>query len=177
MIILFMILTLPALAQSQTSHRAERKEKKTQKEQSLQANHQMLLDLTKNHQWILEANTIYDKQGMSYPVDASTNFVSAKGDEMTIQLAFPNRIGWNGLGGITVDGTVQQYDVKEVKNGINITIDMSSMPLGFSTVLINIRDDGNARATIDTVTGNQITFSGNIQDLQQSRAFKGQASY
>lgn len=52
---------------------------------------------------------------MAY-VNSNTNFVSVKGDKAVVQVAFNIPVGGpNGIGGVTVDGSVSDYEVKTDK--------------------------------------------------------------
>ena len=77
--------------------------------------------------FVLEADKIIFKRGNFVYVNSNVNFVSMKDDRATIQLSFnfaPS--GPNGLGGITVDGTVSGFEMKTDKKGLT-TLSMAVM--------------------------------------------------
>lgn len=163
-------------AQSKREQRkAERVERKEQEKQQLEANIEKLLSLVEERQLVLEAHTIYDRRQNSYPVSPSTNFVAINGKYATIQIAFPGAIGRNGLGGVTIDGRVSSYEVSHKKKNAPITINaqVSSATLGNSTLTLRIYDNGTARASIRGSFGSEISFAGNLVNLENTTVYKG----
>ena len=62
----------------------------------------------------LEADKIEFKYGQTAFVNSNTNFVSVKGDKSVVQVAFNIPVpGPNGIGGITMDGNVSNYEIKK----------------------------------------------------------------
>lgn len=60
----------------------------------------------------LEADKVVFKYGQTAFVNTNTNFVSVKGDKSVVQVALNIPVsGPNGLGGITLDGNVSNYDM------------------------------------------------------------------
>lgn len=58
-----------------------------------------------NKQFVLEANQVVFRNGMSAFVTSNTNFVLMNGNRATVQTAFNTPYpGPNGIGGVTVDG-------------------------------------------------------------------------
>ena len=61
----------------------------------------------------MEADHVVFKYGNMAYVNSNTNFVSVKGDKAVVQVAFNIPVsGPNGIGGVTVDGSVSDYEVK-----------------------------------------------------------------
>lgn len=135
------------------------------------------LSIAQDKQWVLEAHTVFEKGGRSFPMNPTTNFVSVIGDETTIQLSFNGIVGWNGVGGITLEGKTTKYEVSESKNGITITMTAIGSGMGPADLLVTIGSDGNGRATISGNWGQRITFSGNFVASEDSRVYKGTPTY
>lgn len=133
--------------------------------------------LAQDKNWVLEAHTVFEKGGRSFPMNPSINFVSAIGDETTIQLSFNGIIGWNGVGGITLEGKTTKYDVSESKNAITITLTAIGSGMGPADLLVTIGADGNGRATISGNWGQRITFAGSFVNSEDSRVYKGSPTY
>lgn len=182
-LLLFMGLSFSATtvnAQSKREQRkAERAEHKRQESQQLEANRERLLSLIDEKQFVLEAHTIYDSRQNSYPVSPNTNFVAMNGKNATIQIAFPGAIGRNGLGGITIDGTISGYEVRSKKNKSPITIyaQVSSATLGNSTLTMQVYGNGAARANIRGAFGAEVAFSGNLASLDNTTVYKGSPDF
>lgn len=76
-----------------------------------------------NQTFVLEADRVYFKYGISAFVSSNTNFVGLDGDKAVVQVAFNVPFsGPNGLGGITVDGNASNYKVKTDKKVIFMSV-------------------------------------------------------
>ena len=105
---LLIIASGSLLAQSASEDRkATKKAKKEQEEKLNIEKTNRLYGLVEQKQFVLEANTLFDKSGMSFQLNSNINFVGFDGKNATIQLAFDQLVGWNGVGGITLDGTIE----------------------------------------------------------------------
>ena len=125
--------------------------------------------------WVIETHTIYDREGMSYPVNPSINFVGVVEEMMVVQLSFLDIPGWNGVGGITMEGKVSDYAVKG-KEGKPITINArgAGAVLGTVDLQISINSSGQASCTIRTATdGTRITFAGQYVNAAESTVYQG----
>jgi hypothetical protein len=154
--------------------------KKSKKEEENRARQEALSGyetIASEKAWVIEAHTVYNKGGGSFPMNPTTNFVRVNGDETTFQLAFNGIAGWNGIGGITLDGHVNKYVVSENKNAITISMLAMGPGMGPVDVLITVGPDGNGRATISGNWGERITFAGRFVPFEASRIFKGTPTY
>lgn len=126
----------------------------------------------------LEADKVEFKYGQTAFVNSNTNFVSVTGDKSVVQVAFNVPVsGPNGIGGITLDGNISNYEVKKDKKG-NINVSMNVMGTGISA-LVNISlYSGSNKASV-TITpnfnSNRLTFTGVIVPSSSSRVFKGRS--
>ena len=107
---------------------------------------------------------------MGYPVNGisnSTNFVLQQGDHAWIQLVYNSYvIGDNGLGGITVDGSVSREKIKTKKNGDTVYSFVVSGASVHATVSITIFAGTNqVVATVDPTfanSNNRVTMYGTL---------------
>lgn len=157
---------------SRTPMKQDRLERKQQKALEQQEMKEVLLDLVHNQSFVLEADALYDRYRNRYNATAN-NFIMFDGERMVLQTAFPTRIGYNGLGGITVDGKITDYKITESKNAISITAQVISSMLGHGTLIMNIGNSGYADATFSDTWGNRISFSGHLESLEDSKLFEG----
>lgn len=131
-----------------------------------------------NKSFVLEADRIVFKYGQSTYVTSTTNFVSVNDDKATVQIAFPGaRLGPNGLGGITVDGTLSKYVIKYDKKG-NLSLSFSVQGIGISAQVLVRMSDGSNIATADispNFNSNRMTMRGSIIPLEDSNIFKGRS--
>lgn len=126
--------------------------------------------------FVVEADAVTFKYGTRVQVNSTTNFISMNGDRAVVQIA-PSYFhsGPNGVGGITVEGTVSNvrktYDKKGrlhfsmnvVGRGINATVSLTLYP-------------GSNRVTADvspTFNSNDVRLDGYIVPYDFSRTFEG----
>lgn len=126
----------------------------------------------------LEADQVIFKYGQMAYVTSNTNFVSVKDDHAVVQVAFNIPVsGPNGLGGVTVEGTFTEYDLKKDKKG-NVTLSINVMGTGISArVDITLYQGGN-NATVSITpnfNSNRMTLNGVIVPLHKSSVFKGRS--
>ena len=129
-------------------------------------------------EFTLEADQVVFKYGQTAYVSSNTNFVSVKGKNAVVQVAFNiPASGFNGLGGITVDGTVSGYETKKDKKG-NVHVSMNVMGIGISArVDISMtRGSNNASVTISpNFNSNRLTLNGVVLPAERSNVFKGRS--
>ena len=158
---------------SKAQRKQERLERKQQKALQKQEMQEKLMELVKNQSFVLEADALYDRYRNRYNATAN-NFIMLDGDRVVLQTAFPSGIGYNGLGGITVNGRLVDYEVKTRNDqSISITAQVNSTILGHGMLTIHIGSTGYADATFSDNWGNRISFSGRIQSLEDSYLFEG----
>ena len=126
----------------------------------------------------LEADKVVFKYGQTAFVNTNTNFVSVKGDKSVVQVALNIPVsGPNGLGGITLDGNVSNYEVQKDKKG-NIHVSMNVMGTGISAMIdIDLYKGSNkASVTISpNFNSNRMTLTGVVIPSSDSRVFKGRS--
>jgi hypothetical protein len=164
---------------AQTSSREQRKiekaEKKRLKEEEQRKNHELVISLVKDKTYVLEATTLSGRYGYQYQVSPTTNFVKIEGDQIVVQTANNFGIGYNGLGGITINGTIRDYQITNEKNGVTVFIRFADPVMGMSTLNMSIQESGYARATVLGNWGARATFQGQFTDLEESRVYKGRS--
>lgn len=147
-----------------------------------EAEQKMLFDMAvqalNDREFVLEADRITFKYGRQAYVSPNTNFISMSGDEATIQLAFNSPYaGPNGIGGITVDGSVSNVKMKTDKKG-NVSYSMNVMGAGVSATvtfdLIAGTNQCSARIT-PNFNSSVITFTGYVYNKEQSNVYKGRS--
>lgn len=124
----------------------------------------------------LEADQVIFKYGQTAYVASNTNFVSVKDDHAVVQTAFNVPVsGLNGLGGVTVEGTFTNYDLKKDKRG-NLLLSMNVSGVGISARVDITLYKGSNEAMVDIMpnfNSNRITLRGVILPLAKSSVFKG----
>lgn len=157
---------------------AERARMKAEEQAADQLSYQQAVQAIKDKQFVLEANQVVFKYGQTAFVSSNTNFVMLNGNRATVQIAFNTPYpGPNGIGGVTVDGTVSDVKTSMDKKG-NVNCNFSVQGIGISAqVFITLTNGGNnATVTVNpNFNSNTLTLSGNLVPLDQSDVFKGRA--
>ena len=140
---------------------------------------EIITDLVNSHRFILEADFIAGRSGSRHPVNSTLNFILVDSSEAVLQLGSPYGMGFNGVGGITIDGTVTKYELVEKKNrnsvSYSITLYIMSS-LGTYDIQIWVSQSGYADATVRGNYSGSVVYSGKLVPLKQSRIYKGMSS-
>ena len=93
-----------------------------------------------------------------------------------VQVAFNIPVpGPNGIGGITLDGNVSNYEIKKDKRG-NIDVTMNVMGTGISAMVNISLYSGSNKASVTispNFNSNRITLTGIVVPSFRSRVYKG----
>jgi hypothetical protein len=109
-------------------------------------------------------------------VNSNTSFLSVKGNRAVVQNS-PSYFasGPNGVGGVTVDGTISGLEVKTDSKG-RTTLSMSVMGIGINAQIeIYLFPDSNqASATIyPNFNSNTIWIQGSVVPYENANVFEG----
>jgi len=154
--------------------------RKAKKEEDKRKREEALIEFEKYaemREWVVEAHTVFDKQGQSYQMDPNINFVGVDKDETTVQLSFTGLMGWNGVGGVTLEGKIGKYEYSSDGKSLNITMSAMGSGLGVVDIFMTVTGDGNGRATVSGNWGERITFQGKFVSLEESTVYKGTITY
>lgn len=164
--------------ETQLSKKQQKALRKAQESAEAKLRYDIAYQAIKDRKFVLEADKITFKRGQFVYVTSFTNFIMVNGDNATVQLAFNTmRSGPNGIGGITVDGTISNPKMKVNKKG-DVTYSFAVQGAGISAQ-INLRltrDDNTAEADVNpNFNSNRTTMSGTIVPLEESTVFKGRS--
>ena len=99
-------------------------------------------------------------------------------ERATIQLAFNTAAaGPNGIGGITVDGSASNIEMKTDKKG-NVTFSMmvQGVAVSANVTIRMVKGTNKCTATVSpNFNSNRISFTGYLYPSDQSNVFKGRA--
>jgi len=161
-----------AKKEKKATKKAERKQE--QKEITLKSN-----AMISSRFWVLEATTVQGRSGSgAYNLDPSLNFIVVEQDKGTIQLAFGHLVGWNGVGGITLDGNIKSYEViPGKKDGDAVTLTARFVGPGVNADL-RLRVSGEfGDVTISgTFSNSKLTLRGRLVHPNESFIYKGMRS-
>lgn len=128
--------------------------------------------------FVLEADNILFPNGIMRYVTSTTNYVEVNEGEGIVQTAFNNFTyspGPNGLGGVTVQGSISEPEIRTDKHG-NVFYSYSITGIAISaTVSITLTGGTNeASAYISpNFNSNNITVNGHIVPYDESVVFQG----
>ena len=173
---------LGAYSQEEVQQLSKKELKKLQKEQkkadqALEA--ERMAELTKymveQQQFVLEADYLSDKYGQRAPVTATINFVLVDSIVGTVQFGSAQAIGYNGVGGVTVDGRITKYEYTTTgKNEDSYSIRMIFMAsVGSYDITLLVNSSGYADAQIRGNWNGQLNYHGKLVPLTLSRVYKG----
>ena len=176
-VLLFSAGTMMA-QQDKAAEKAAKKAEKEAKKAEQMALFEQGVQALKEKDFVLEAERVEFKRGQFVYVTPSTNFVSMKGDRATIQLAFNTAAaGPNGIGGITVDGSASNIEMKTDKKG-NVTFSMmvQGVAVSANVTIRMVKGTNKCTATVSpNFNSNRISFTGYLYPSDQSNVFKGRA--
>jgi hypothetical protein len=185
-IVFLMVLSLisfPIYSQSEESvmnekeiKALEKEKRKAERKQEEEDQKKLTNYLLENKRFVLEANYLSGTNGSKVPVNSTINFIIVDSANAVIQLGNGTGMGYNGLGGITVDGRISKYDLSknEGKRGTSYSLTLYIMSsLGQYDIHFWISQSGNADATISGNSYGRLTYSGNIIPISKSKNFKG----
>ncbi len=163
--------------------RREAAKKKIEAERALEARQDSIafekaMAAMKAGSFVLEADNIMFPNGITRYVTASTNYVQVNEGEGIVQTAFSNFAyspGPNGLGGVTVQGTISDPQIQTDKHG-NVFYNFSISGIAISaTISITLTGGTNeASAYISpNFNSNNITMTGHIVPYEESVVFQG----
>ena len=130
----------------------------------------------KNQDFVLEADQVTFKNGNTVFVNSSTTFVSVKGNRAVVQISPSNfAAGPNGVGGVTVDGTVSGMQRMIDRKG-NTTVSFNVMGIGINAQIEIYMTQGTNRASATiypNFNSNTLWLEGNIVPYENANVFEG----
>jgi uncharacterized protein YdeI (BOF family) len=149
-------------------------EKKAARAAAEAANVEMIKGLIEQRHFVLEATFLANKQGQRISVSPTLNFIMIEKDKATFQFGGGSQMGYNGVGGVTMDGRVQNYEYTTDKKGI-IHLDFQiATSLGTIFVSMTIMPQtSHADANITGTGGKKLYYTGDIVPPEKSRVYKG----
>ena len=139
------------------------------------------IEAIRSGSWALEATNITFRNGVTRFVTESTNYISVNNGQGVVQTAFNNANVYspNGLGGITLEGTVSGERMSRDKDG-NVYYSYTIQGANISAIVyVTIAANSNeASARIDpNFSGNTMTMNGYIYPYSTAGIFQGTTSF
>ena len=131
-----------------------------------------------NRDFVLEATSVTFKNGSTAFVNSTTNFISLKGNKAVVQISPSNYAsGPNGVGGVTVEGSVTDFQIMTDKKG-RTTLSMNVMGIGINAQVEVYLYPGSSSATATVYpnfNSNTVWLQGTVVPYENSNVFEGNA--
>lgn len=155
---------------------AERARLKAEEEADQQQAYELAVQAIGEKQFVVEADQLQLRDGSNVFVNSTTNFLLVNVDKGTVQVAFNTALsGPNGIGGVTVDGSISDIRMRTDKHG-TITLNFGIQGVGISAQIFLSMYQGNNEAYVTVspnFNSNNLSMSGKLVPLSQSEIFKG----
>ncbi len=161
--------TIDKKTQKKLLREANKEEKRKMQEQEMMIVKKMI----EERQFVLEADYLSNGRGSRVHVSSSINFLIIDTTHCMIQIGSRYGIGYNGVGGITTEGKISEFNVLPNKKGNSFTIQvMTNTTLGNFDITFYIGSDRYADALITGITSGSLRYHGRIVSLKNSRVYK-----
>ena len=132
-----------------------------------------------SQQFVLEANDLSDRYGNRVPVSSTINFIMVDSSTGVMQLGNAYSMGYNGVGGTTLEGRISEYKVRTIgkkKEAWSVSWTLSST-LGTYNISLTVSANGNADASIRSNWPGNINYHGNLVPISRARIYKSSTTY
>ena len=130
----------------------------------------------RNKDFVLQADNVTFRSGNTVFVNSSTNFISVKGNRAVVQISPSNfASGPNGLGGVTVDGVISNYQISTDKKGrVNLTYNVSGIGISAQIEVYIVPGSTYAQATVyPNFNSNTLWISGTVVPYDNANVMEG----
>lgn len=130
----------------------------------------------RNKDFVLQIDNVTFRSGNTVFVNSSTNFISVKGNRAVVQISPSNfASGPNGLGGVTVDGGISNYQISTDKKGrVNLTYNVSGIGISAQIEVYIVPGSTYAQATIyPNFNSNTLWISGTVVPYENANVMEG----
>ncbi|MDP4208073.1 MAG: DUF4251 domain-containing protein [Bacteroidota bacterium] len=157
--------------------KTEKQKRKAARDSAFANEYLKLKGIIDSMSFVLEADYLYNQWGYRIWVPSELNFIMVDSSEVVIQTGNNSGVGYNGVGGVTVEGTISGWKVKkDPKNSsFFITMEVNSIN-GFYTVFIDISANGRASATLSGLRPGRLTWDGWVQPLYNTSTYQGMST-
>lgn len=134
--------------------------------------------LLQSRSFVLEADFLQNQSGDIVQVTPFMNFIQVNSSDVVMQTSVNASGGFNGVGGVTAQGTISSYEVvKNIKKStLQLRFNVHS-GIGSYNVSMTVNSDSKARAEIRGLSPGRLVYDGQLVPLGNSRTFKGWNSF
>lgn len=164
-----------SLAANSQEKQLSRQEKKEIKKAQMNMNFNILDSLMNSKGFVLVADFLHNNYGERINVVPTLNFIKVNGSTGILQTGSNYSMGYNGVGGVTAEGTIGKWEVQKNMRNLTFTLHFNLMTnIGIYDVFMDVSVNNNATATITGLRPGKLTWEGHLETLNNSRVFKGQ---
>ena len=130
----------------------------------------------RNKDFVLQVDNVTFRSGNTAFVNSSTNFISVKGNRAVVQISPSNfASGPNGVGGVTVDGSISGYQITTDRKGrVNLTYNVSGIGISAQVEVYIVPGSTYAQATIyPNFNSNTLWLSGTVVPYNNASVIEG----
>ncbi len=150
------------------------KESKTEKAMRIEKEYKATEQLIDGSVFVLSADFLSNQSGYRVISNPLLNFIKVDSSEAVIQTGRNSGLGYNGVGGLTLQGKITEWIVKKDSSHKSFMIRMSiSSALGYYQVFMNVNASGKAVATLSGNYSGKLVFEGSLIPLDKARTFEG----
>ena len=176
MVNLFLVLGFFLISQYGNSQdiKLTQQERKEVRKAQMAANFHILDSLLNSKSFVLEADFLQNGYGYRVPVVSGLNFIKVDDLKGILQTGSNFRMGYNGVGGVTAEGSIGNWKIDKNLKALSHTIQFSlQTQIGHYDVFMTVSSDNHATATITGLWPGRLTWDGHLETIGNSSVFKG----
>ena len=149
--------------------------KKEERQAKIESQYKQMTSLLQGKKFVLEAHFLKPTSGDRFPVSATLNFISVDSLSAVIQVGSFQRVGYNGVGVVTMQGKISNWKLEKDDKRKNFYLTMTVRG-DYNTydVTMSIDYSGYSDATLNGIRAGNLTFNGNVVSKEETIIFKGQ---
>lgn len=170
-IILFAFSAHVVFAQNHSDAEMTKKEKKRAE---LEEKFQFVKEMLEDKNFVLEADFLQNRYGNRNFVSSTINFIKVNENDAVIQVGSDRGMGYNGVGGITADGRISNWELEADEKKKTFRLSLSVLTnIGAYDVHYFINPHRQATARLSGMRAGSLTFEGDIVALENSVVYEG----
>jgi len=178
-LLISMFLSFGLTAQDQKKDGETKKEasqrKKEEKKERIEKQFKLTDSLLSGKRFVLEAHFLKNNKGERINVMSTLNFISIDSLMGVIQVGSPQRVGYNGVGGVTVQGRIINWKLEKDVNRKSFFLALTIQGnVDIYDISMTTDYEGYTNATLNGINTGRLTFEGNVVSKQETSTFKGQ---
>lgn len=172
---LFMLTNLGA---QDVDKKEKRKQEKERRENETIKDYNATVDFVEGKKFVLEANFLQDKYGNRVSVIKTINFIYVNSDDAVLQIGSASGPGYNGVGGVTVEGKINKWKLKKNDKRHTIYLELGIMgSTGIYDVILNISPNRKTSAVLTSLNRGRLEYIGDLVSLEESSVYKAVTNY